>query len=191
MRTNNANGEADRDKDHGRFFTKVRPWENRTKPFSELCPQDAEAAKRICEALRRGGDEVRLDQSELRGGDVWTNGFASRSRLLPVHSNHFCKHGVAPMKVTSGSNGTYDQRTHKIARNRPFIVPVCLDATPDAGADAGVLSRVQWTRSTAGDTPVSVERVSQLLSPGEGLPVFRLRRPAWLASPHAAPVGAP
>jgi len=32
--------------------------------------QDAEAAKRICEALRAAGIEVFLDQSELRGGDA-------------------------------------------------------------------------------------------------------------------------
>jgi hypothetical protein len=28
-----------------------------------------------------------------------------------------------------------DQRTHRMARNRVFIVPVCLDSTPEAGAD--------------------------------------------------------
>jgi TIR domain len=33
--------------------------------------KDAEAAQRTCEALRAGGIEVFLDESELRGGDVW------------------------------------------------------------------------------------------------------------------------
>ena len=33
--------------------------------------QDAEAARRICEALRAPDVEVWFDQSELRGGDAW------------------------------------------------------------------------------------------------------------------------
>jgi TIR domain len=39
--------------------------------FLSYASQDAEAAQKICEALRAGGIEVFLDQSELRGGDVW------------------------------------------------------------------------------------------------------------------------
>ena len=60
-----------------------------------------------------------------------------------------------------------DQRTHKIARNRPFIFPVCLDTTPDAGADVpDSFLRVQWTRLPAGETPAAfVDRISELLSP--------------------------
>jgi TolB-like protein/Flp pilus assembly protein TadD len=142
--------------------------------FLSYASQDAEAAKRICEALRRGGIEVWLDQSELRGGDAWDQRIRQQIRdcalFIPIIS----------VNTASRHEGYFrlewdlaDQRTHKIARNRPFIVPVCLDATPDAGADVPEsFQRVQWTRLTAGDTPVSfVERVSQLLSPGEVLPV--------------------
>ena len=39
--------------------------------FLSYASQDAEAAARICEALRAAGIEVWLDQSELRGGDAW------------------------------------------------------------------------------------------------------------------------
>jgi len=39
--------------------------------FLSYASQDAEAAKRICDALRAAGIEVWFDQSELRGGDVW------------------------------------------------------------------------------------------------------------------------
>jgi len=39
--------------------------------FLSYASQDAEAAKRICEALRAAGIEVWFDQSELRGGDAW------------------------------------------------------------------------------------------------------------------------
>ena len=39
--------------------------------FLSYASQDAEAAQRICDALRAGGLEVWLDKSELRGGDAW------------------------------------------------------------------------------------------------------------------------
>ena len=39
--------------------------------FLSYASQDADAARRICEALRAAGLEVWFDQSELRDGDVW------------------------------------------------------------------------------------------------------------------------
>jgi hypothetical protein len=39
--------------------------------FLSYASEDAEAARRICEALRCAGIEVWFDLSELRGGDVW------------------------------------------------------------------------------------------------------------------------
>jgi len=39
--------------------------------FLSYASQDAQAALRICEALRAAGIEVWFDQSELRGGDAW------------------------------------------------------------------------------------------------------------------------
>ena len=39
--------------------------------FLSYASQDADAARRICEALRASGLEVWFDQSELRGGDAW------------------------------------------------------------------------------------------------------------------------
>jgi hypothetical protein len=39
--------------------------------FLSYASQDADAARRICDALRTQGLEVWFDQSELRGGDAW------------------------------------------------------------------------------------------------------------------------
>ena len=39
--------------------------------FLSYASQDADAARRVCEALRAAGLEVWFDQSELRGGDAW------------------------------------------------------------------------------------------------------------------------
>src|SRR5205807_2569092 len=71
-----------------------------------------------------------------------------------------------------------------MARNRTFIVPVCVDTTPDAGADVPEsFLRVQWTRLPGGTTPRAfVERIATLLgtsvvnalAPAErGMPVSR------------------
>jgi hypothetical protein len=38
--------------------------------FSSYASQDADAAKRICDALRTAGLDVWFDQNELRGGDA-------------------------------------------------------------------------------------------------------------------------
>ena len=141
--------------------------------FLSYASQDADAAKRICEALRQGGIEVWLDQSELRGGDAWDQQIRQQIRDCALFI------AIISINTASRHEGYFrlewdlaDQRTHKIARNRPFIVPVCLDATPNAGADVPEsFQRVQWTRLPGGETPaVFVERVSRLLSPVEYAP---------------------
>jgi adenylate cyclase len=136
--------------------------------FLSYASQDAEAAEKIAEALRAGGIEVFLDQSELRGGDVWDQKIRREIRdcalFIPVISAN----------TTSRHEGYFrlewdlaDQRSHMMARNRVFVVPVCLDATPEAGADVPEsFQRVQWTRLPAGEAPPPfVERVRRLLSP--------------------------
>ena len=52
-----------------------------------------------------------------------------------------------------------------MGRTRPFIVPVCVDDTPETDADVpDSFSAVQWTRLHNGDArPAFVERVSRLL----------------------------
>ena len=142
--------------------------------FLSYASQDAEAAMRLCEALRRGGIEVWLDQSELRGGDAWDQRIRQQIRectlFVPIIS----------VNTASRPEGYFrlewdlaDQRTHKIARNRPFIIPVCLDATANAGADVPEsFQRVHWTRLPGGEAPATfVERISRLLSPGEPSPL--------------------
>ena len=39
--------------------------------FLSYASQDADAARRTCDALRSAGSEVWFDQNELRGGDAW------------------------------------------------------------------------------------------------------------------------
>ena len=48
--------------------------------FLSYASQDAEAAHKICDALRAAGIEVWFDQSELRGGDAWDRSIREESR---------------------------------------------------------------------------------------------------------------
>ena len=134
--------------------------------FLSYASQDADAARRIFEALQGAGIEVWLDQSELRGGDVWDQRIRQQIRdcalFVPIISAHTASRGEGYFRLEWG---LADQRTHMMARNRTFIVPVCVDTTPDAGADVPEsFLRVQWTRLPGGMTRRAfVERIATLL----------------------------
>src|SRR5579864_9236286 len=116
--------------------------------FLSYASEDAQAAQGICEALRAAGIEVWFDQSELRGGDVWDQRIRREihdcALFIPVISANTASRHEGYFRLEWD---LADQRTHMLARNRPFIVPVCLDATPDRGADVPEsFKRVQWNR---------------------------------------------
>ena len=135
--------------------------------FLSYASQDAEAAQKICEALRAAGIEVFLDQSELRGGDVWDQKIRREihdcALFIPVISANTASRHEGYFRLEWD---LADQRTHMIARSRVFIVPVCLDATTELAADVPEsFQRVQWTRLPGGETPPAfVERIKRLLS---------------------------
>ena len=136
--------------------------------FLSYASQDAEAAQRICEALRAAGIGVFLDQSELRGGDVWDQKIRRQihdcALFIPVISASTASRREGYFRLEWD---LADHRSHMMARDSTFIVPVSLDATPGAGTDVPEsFHRVQWTRLPAGETPPAfVERIKRLLSP--------------------------
>ena len=154
--------------------------------FLSYASQDADAAQRICEALRAAGLEVWFDQSELRGGDAWDQKIRRElhdcALFMPVISAHTAARHEGYFRLEWD---LADQRTHMIARNRAFIVPVCVDTTFETSADTPEsFLRVQWTRLPGGETPQAfVERVKRLLS-GEasttvGTPAMSGAGPPW------------
>jgi TolB-like protein/tetratricopeptide (TPR) repeat protein len=135
--------------------------------FLSYASQDAEAAQKICEALRAGGIEVFLDQSELRGGDAWDQKIRHEihdcALFIPIISQH----------TQERLEGYFRRewklaidRTHDMAEQMPFLVPVVVDGTRDSEAFVPDAFRaVQWTRLPGGETPPAfVERVKRLLS---------------------------
>ena len=135
--------------------------------FLSYASQDAEAAQKICDALRAAAIEVFLDQSELRGGDAWDQKIRREihdcALFIPVISANTASRHEGYFRLEWD---LADQRTHMIARSRVFVVPVCLDATTQLAADVPEsFQRAQWTRLPGGVTPAAfVERVRRLLS---------------------------
>ena len=169
--------------------------------FLSYASQDAEAAKRICDALRAAGVEVWFDQSELRGGDAWDRQIRKQihdcALFVPIISAH-----------SDARHEGYFRREWRLAVERagdiaedvPFLLPVVIDSTPDTTARVPDRFReVQWSRlPEAQATPAFVQRVIHLLAPtSHGSttarcgPVGVVRAPAQVAwSPKRTSLGA-
>src|SRR3954466_15686327 len=134
--------------------------------FLSYASQDAEAARRICEALRSAGIEVWFDQSELRGGDAWDQKIRKQIKectlFVPVISANTQARQEGYFRLEWR---LADQRTHLMGRSRAFLLPVCIGDTRDADADVpDSFLTAQWVRLVAGETtPMFSKRVQALL----------------------------
>ena len=158
--------------------------------FLSYASQDAEAAKRICEALRAAQVEVWFDQSELVGGDQWDGKIrgqiSSCALFVPIISanTQARREGYFRLEWKLAA-----QRTHMMSERTAFLLPVIIDATRDAEADVpGEFRAVQFTRLPGGETPpVFCERLKALLDgeqgPKAGRPAEPNRGPVT-SSPH-------
>ncbi|HLX81123.1 MAG TPA: toll/interleukin-1 receptor domain-containing protein, partial [Burkholderiales bacterium] len=123
--------------------------------FLSYASQDAQVAELIGDSLRAAGIEVWFDRSELRGGDVWDQKIRQQIRdcalFVPLISANTAARGEGYFRVEWT---LAEQRAQRMARNRTFIVPVCVDSTPEGGADVPeAFTRVQWTRLPGGKVP--------------------------------------
>ena len=134
--------------------------------FLSYASQDAEAARRICEALRAAGIEVWFDQSELRGGDAWDRQIRKQIQdcalFMPIIS----------ASTQSRTEGYFRlewklavDRSHLIAQDSSFVVPITIDDTrsPEARVP-DKFCEVQWTSLPKGESELAfVQQVLQLL----------------------------
>src|SRR3954465_7405371 len=141
--------------------------------FPTYASEDAEAVVRIAEALRAAGVEVWFDQNELVGGDAWDAKIRMQIKecalFVPVIS-------AATQARTEGyfrlEWRLADQRTHLMAKGRPFLLPVVIDDTRDSEAHVpDSFTEVQWTRLPRGEANAAFgARVAKLLG-GDVAPV--------------------
>jgi tetratricopeptide (TPR) repeat protein len=116
--------------------------------FLSYASQDADAARRICVALRAAGLEVWFDQSELRGGDAWDASIRKQikecSLFVPIISAHT---DARPEGYFRLEWKLAVDRSHLMADNHTFFFPVILGyvAEPAALVPEKFRER-QWTR---------------------------------------------
>jgi TolB-like protein/tetratricopeptide (TPR) repeat protein len=134
--------------------------------FLSYAREDTNAAKRIAEAMRAFGVDAWFDQSELRGGDAWDAKIKKQIRecalFMPIISATTQARGEGYFRREWKMAV---ERTHDMAASRTFIVPVVIDHTPEAGAEAPEeFMRVQWTRLQHGaPTPEFIAQIKRLL----------------------------
>jgi TolB-like protein/Flp pilus assembly protein TadD len=135
--------------------------------FLSYASQDAEAACKLGEVLRAAGVEVFLDQNALQGGDAWDQKIRRQildcALFIPMISQN------TQQRLEGYFRHEWNlaiERTHHMAREKPFLVPIVLDGTKDQQALVPDAFRaVQWTRLSGGDTPPAfVDRIKRLLS---------------------------
>ena len=135
--------------------------------FLSYASQDADAARRICEALRASGVEVWFDQSELRGGDAWDQKIRRQIHdcglFIPVISAHTDERSEGYFRLEWK---LAVDRSHLMADDAPFLFPIVVDDTTEAGARVPDKFRsVQWTRVPGGEAaPAFCQRVAALLA---------------------------
>jgi TolB-like protein/lipoprotein NlpI len=136
--------------------------------FLSYASDDEVAAQRICAALRAASVEVWFDQSELRGGDAWDAAIRAQIKscalFIPIISSHSRARieGYFRLEWKLAVD-----RSHLMAAEKTFLVPVVIDSTHEADARVPDKFReIQWTHLPDGETtPEFVNRIRRLLAP--------------------------
>lgn len=157
--------------------------------FLSYASQDAEAAKKICDALRAAGIEVWFDQNELRGGDAWDQKIRRQIKECAL---------FVPL-ITPNTNARLEgyfrlewklavDRSHLMADDAPFLFPVVVGDVQDATARVPEKFRdVQWTRLRLDETPAELgRRIAQLLQTGTASPARASTAPATASTARRA-----
>ena len=167
--------------------------------FLSYASQDADAARRICDALRVAGLEVWFDQSELRGGDAWDASIRKQIKecalFVPVisASTNAREEGYFRLEWKLAVD-----RSHLMADNKAFFVPVLIgDVDEPTALVPDKFRERQWSRLNS-DPAITAfaERVKQLLATSQASVVSAARAPApsgerkLKASPTSPMIGA-
>jgi TolB-like protein/Flp pilus assembly protein TadD len=163
--------------------------------FLSYASQDAEAAKRICDALRAAGVEVWFDaDGGLEHGDEWDAKIRKQVKECVLFI------AVISANTQAREEGYFRlewdmaaERARSIASGVAFIFPVLIDGTKEAEALVPDRFRtVQWAKLPGGAVPPDVlQRLLKLWSHRTGLlkqqPETAGRDPSILPRPEPAP----
>ena len=139
--------------------------------FLSYASQDADTARRICDALRAAGLEVWFDQSELRGGDAWDASIRKQikncSLFVPIISSNTQEREEGYFRLEWK---LAVDRSHLMADSKAFFVPVLLgDVSEPAALVPDKFRERQWSRlDDEGTVAAFAARVCKLLA-GSGV----------------------
>jgi TolB-like protein/tetratricopeptide (TPR) repeat protein len=164
--------------------------------FISYASQDAEAARRISEALRSGGVEVWFDQEGgLEHGDAWDAKIRAQIRecilFIPIISSSTQARHEGYFRIEWELAA---DRAMGIAQGVPFILPIAIDdiREPDALVPDR-FRKVQWTRIPGGVvTPEVRGRLLKVWSHRSGVVSNEgVRAAATAGSPPPFPIDPP
>ena len=171
----------------------------RVSVFLSYASENREAARLLRDALASHGLDVWYDENELLGGDAWDQKIRRQIRectyFMPVIS----------AQTEARREGYFRRewrlavdRSHDMADDAMFLIPVAIDATPEIGARVPErFTSVQWLRCPGGASTPALQALATRLAGGEPAapppPPAQARRaaasPPLVASPqgHAGP----
>src|SRR5437762_1400281 len=91
--------------------------------FLSYAREDADAARKIAEALRQGGVEVWFDETELRGGDAWEQKICRQIRACALFLPVLSANTRARRKGGTGGSAEPGFRAGKIHRRAGVCQP--------------------------------------------------------------------
>jgi Tol biopolymer transport system component len=156
--------------------------------FISYASEDADTVQRICAALRAADLEVWLDQSDLKGGEAWDAAIRRQIKACALFMP------IISASTSARAEGYFRlewklavDRSHLMAAEKTFLLPVVIDSTRDAETLVPDKFReVQWSYVPGGEAPRAfIERVSRLLSSEAPVAATALRLPVRGTSPAA------
>ena len=163
----------------------------RPSVFISYASENREAARLLRDALAAGGLDVWYDENELSGGDAWDQKIRRQIRectyFLPVIS----------AQTEARREGYFRRewrlavdRSHDMADDAMFLIPVVIDQTTEAGARVPEkFATVQWLKCPGGVATPALKALAARLAAGEhsSLPPVAPPSIAQARRPIAAP----
>lgn len=147
--------------------------------FLSYASEDRKAAQALRDALQTYGLEVWYDESGLDGGDAWDQKIRRQIRecdfFMPVIS---AQTDARPEGYFRREWRLAVERTHDMADDHTFLLPVVIDDTSQGRARVPEkFLAVQWTRAPGGQGGATLEAVCRRLLTGQDVPP-EVSRPA-------------
>src|ERR1700683_801660 len=140
--------------------------------FLSYASEDRQAARTIGDALPAFGLEVWYDESELGGGDLWDQKIRRQIR----ECDYFM--ALVSAQTEARHEGYFRrewrlavERTHDMADDHLFLLPIVIDDTSEAGARVPEkFLTVQWLRVPGGKPTPALEALCRRIVSGGAVP---------------------